>query len=78
MAINNEEKIDSLASQILGPKPVANTGSMQPAEGTPAGAEAQQPPAQMGNATPEEAAASDTKAESKPTVEEKVQESEID
>lgn len=75
MAINNEEKIDSLASQILGPRPDPNAGTMQPAEGTPAGAESQQPPAQMaGNATPQEAAASDTKAEAKPTVEEKVQE----
>lgn len=75
MAINNEEKIDSLASQILGPRPDPNAGTMQPAEGTPAGAESQQPPAEMaGNATPSEAAASDTKSEAKPTVEEKVQE----
>jgi len=76
MAINNEEKIDSLASQLLGPKPVANTGSMQPAEGTPAGTESQQPaPDMSGGASAPEAVASNTQSEAKTTVEEKVQES---
>jgi len=74
MAINNEEKISAIASQVLGPKPDPNAGSMQPAEGTPAGTESQQPAPDMTGGSPQEAAPAKPK-DAKPTVEEKAQES---
>ena len=76
MAINNEEKINSIASQILGPRPDPNAGAMQAAEGTPAGAESQAPAPEMaGGMAPQEEAPASPKEDSKPTTEEKAQES---